>query len=64
MPDWMIVTPNIWEIRSVKIHDKRIAGEEQVQVTEGCNVYRDSGFQGHQLARQKCAFSCHLGSFG
>jgi len=35
--------------RSGKVHDKRIADEEQAQVPNGYDVYRDSGFQGHQM---------------
>jgi len=32
--------------RSGRVHDKRMADEEQAQVPEGYDVYRDSGFQG------------------
>ena len=35
--------------RSGKVHDKRIADEEQASVPDGYEVYRDSGFLGHQM---------------
>ena len=33
----------------VKKHDKKICDEEEITVPEESNLYRDSGFQGHDL---------------
>ena len=35
--------------RSGKVHDKRIADEEQAQVPDGYEVYQDSGFLGYKM---------------